>query len=162
MNSTHDHAGKSVDLVQTNVFVHEVIGAHYIHFLETLTALNFAAAEQSLKEFSRLLFRHMTVEDDRIMPVYMEMVPEEESYISQMEGDHRILMRVMGKAKTAFLEIRESPNPRSVLVRHLAVFVRVQSVLEHHTERENTIFYPQLQQYLSAERVDALVPLLRL
>ncbi len=161
MNSMHKPAEQSVDLVQTNVFVHQAIDAHYIHFLEALTALDFAAAEQSLEEFSRLLFRHMTVEDDRIVPVYMETVPEEESYLSQIEGDHRVLVRVMEKAKTAFLEVRGSPNPRSVLVRHLTIFVRVQNVLEHHTERENTIFYPQLQQYLSTERIDALAPLLR-
>ncbi len=162
MNSTHEYAEQPADLVQTNGLVHQAIEAYYIHFLEALTALDFGAAEQAMETFSRSLFRHMVIEDERMMPLYIETVADEESYLSQIEGDHRILMRVVQKAKMAFLEVRESANPRNVLVHHLTIFVRVQNVLEHHTERETVIFYPQLQQYLSAERINALAPLLRL
>ncbi len=150
----------SAELVNANAAIHDRIEREYQGFLEHLTALELEPAAAAFARFEHQLYAHMEREEEHVLPVYAGLAVEAGNCLKQVEGDHRILLRVVDAARNAFVKICKAGRPRTALVRDLATFVRVHGVLEHHGERETTLLYPQLERRLTAAQSERLRALL--
>ncbi len=144
-------------LVAANERNHEFQTACYECFLVALTGLEYSEAEQALTGFEAMLLQHMELEDEEILPRFIRIKAASARCLSQVEGDHWILLRTLEKVKNVFEEIRKADSPRYILVRSLGVLNRLKEVLDHHTLREGQYIYPLLDESLDPTDTEYLV-----
>lgn len=128
----------------------------YERFLEAATCLDFAAMSTHIEGFADALGRHMQFEEEEVLKSFREHCPDRRAEIARIEGDHRILLRVMDSVRLVLRDLAAADEPRRTLVRRLGVLDRLRDVLEHHTLRESTRLYPFLDQALPVEIRDVL------
>jgi iron-sulfur cluster repair protein YtfE (RIC family) len=151
------------DLQTENEAHHAWQEERLLEFVEHLTLLDWAAAEATLARFVAQLEEHMALEEERVLPLFKRVIEDEPPagmdpvlVIKQVDGDHVILTRTLGRVRDALEQAREA-NTRRHLVRELDTFLLMRRVLEHHTSREQRDLYPHLDERLSeGERVAIL------
>lgn len=123
-------------------------------FLEAATDLDLDDAPVLLEQFRADLEAHMEVEESAVLPaaVALDLDPV---LLRQLDGDHRLLERCLGRVETVLGALAEEPAPRRALVRSLGTLNRLRELLEHHTLREEAL-YQALDRALEAQVRDRL------
>ncbi len=123
-------------------------------FLEAVTALDLAAASAMLDRFRADLGAHMEVEESAVLPAALGL-DIDPVLLRQIDGDHRLLERCLGKVGTVLGTLAREPAPRRALVRSLGALNRLLELVEHHTLREEAL-YRALDRALEATVRDRL------
>ena len=150
-------------LAQANALAHEEIDAALLDMLEGITALDLPRAESAWDRFVRAFDAHTEVEEALVFTRYAALGPHPRGEtMALFEADHASLRKVQRAALDAMRTMRESPEEtRRVMVTQLGPLLRVRSVLEHHTLREERFLYPRLEAALSAQEEATLAAALK-
>jgi hypothetical protein len=168
-------------LVEENQRIHKIIEEKYLVFLEDLTRCDIDAAQNALADFRDALFLHMKTEEALVCPAFQKLgIHGGKRILEQVDGDHTILLRTLakvdrwlaekmsgrsGEGETAPLaqEEREpaADRLRRSMVLALDSCVRVRSVFEHHTLREERDFYSHLDEVAEVSTRERITQALR-
>mgnify|MGYP001156739079 CR=1 FL=1 len=148
-------------LTELNSLIHDQLEIHYVAFLESLTQLDEEATRKTFCDFSQTLDHHRLFEDTSILPLLIPGTDIDAAELARISGDHTIIERTLARVTNIVDAIFTAKNPRRTLVQQLSGLVRMQGLLEHHTERETQFFYPILDQTLSQNQKNSLAQSLR-
>ena len=150
-------------LTAANTRVHEEIDDALVGFLEGITALDETAAKAAWDRFVIALESHAQFEEATIFPRYAALGPHPRGQgIELFEADHTSLEKVVRGALEAIATIEAAHvDKRRVMITQLNALLRVRSILEHHTLREERFLYPTLEASLAEGERDAMVEALR-
>lgn len=149
-------AGKpsqAVGLTDLNGKIHALLDELLLRHLEALTALRLNEAKEVWGKFADALLSHARVEDEVALPIYsrLEIFPEG-GKPSLFDAEHKGIERML-KFLTQLLD-ELSPNEPSLrrkVVTSLDKYMLFRHLIEHHTLREQNIFYPILDERASVE-----------
>ena len=150
---------------ETNGALHATMHEHFWTLLERLTALELDAARAEFETLMGLITRHMLVEEGEILPAFAALAKEagDAQQAAKDErlvlGDHVILTRTEETVRARLAALPE--GDRRAMVLALDDVLRFGRVLEHHTDREQKLLYPQLDARMPAAQRDALCEKLR-
>ena len=168
---------EATTLVQINARAHARLHDLWLDLMERLLSLDYAAARAALKQLDHAISAHAALEDERAIPLLQAWFKEqtgppfllssssssneEEAVIVEKSdlhvlGDHKILLRVLKAARGQLEALAEQQAPLRELASVLDPFVRLQSVLEHHTTREQRYLYPVLDASMEQAAKDQL------
>ena len=161
-------------LTEANQEAHFLLEDLYLDFMEALLEVDYEAAHLQLARLTGAIEAHAALEDVNAIPRFAhwlegrteaqartvsslegEIVVTEKTDL-HLAGDHKILLRGLAAAARQLLALTEKQAPRRQLASVLEPFVRFQSVLEHHTVREQRFLYPVLDTILESEEAAAL------
>ena len=146
-------------LTAANTRVHEEIDDALVCFLEGITALDEPAAKAAWDRFVAALESHAHFEETSIFPKYAALGPHPRGQgIELFEADHTSLEKVVRGAIEAMATIQAArEDKRRVMITQLSALLRVRSILEHHTLREERFLYPTLEASLTEVERNAMV-----
>ena len=156
-------AGDLGPLALANQRAHVQLEALWLDMMEALLRLDFAASAIALDVLERALADHAALEEAEAFPVFArwlaEHQPEEgpaDKTDQHLKGDHVILDRAVAGARRQLHALTSADAPLREVASVLDPFVRLQSVLEHHTAREQRFLYPVLDAELDGATRDTL------
>ena len=115
---------------------------HVFALLDHLVDVDIVAARAVFTMLCGELERGLQLEDDVVIPIYKTRpLRSPQGRADHVEGDHVILHRTLEAIDAWLHELGSAPTRRMVLA-GLPVVYRLQSVLEHHHEREKLHLYP--------------------
>ena len=132
-------------LAAAHVHLGEMFAAHQ----EALLRLDTLGALERLVDFTAELEAHMRVEEDVLLPFYAREPRERRWAPEVFVGEHRRILRLLGRARSAVQGL--AGDPRSLRRAVLAVLERewlVKRLIEHHIEREERVLYPALDRMI--------------
>lgn len=139
------------DLHQAHVALHETFDGLCLALLEALMALDLEEAQTILGRLTAALTAHASVEEAEVLAHWRPRPdPPRGASAELFERDHALLLGALAAARASLealaapLDSDAEPLSRRV-ARELGTFLRVRSVLEHHSERELRFLYPTLQ-----------------
>lgn len=149
-------AGKpsqAVGLTDLNGKIHALLDELLLRHLEALTALRLNEAKEVWGKFADALLSHARAEDEVALPIYSRFgILPEGGKPSLFDAEHKGIERML-KSLTQLLD-ELSPNEPSLrrkVVTSLDKYMLFRHLIEHHTLREQNIFYPILDERASAE-----------
>ena len=153
-----DDAAPGGVLVAANARAHVQLEALWLDMMEALLRTDFAASAAALDVLERALADHAALEEAEAFPVFERWLaaqPQGEGPVDKtdqhLKGDHVILDRVVAGARRQLEALRGADAPLREVASVLDPFVRLQSVLDHHTTREQRFLYPVLDEQLTEE-----------
>jgi Hemerythrin HHE cation binding domain. len=148
----------SPTLTDLNGRIHAWLDEWLLRHLEALTALDLEGAKNWWRKFSDALMAHAQVEDIVALPVYKRLgnFPEG-GHPSLFDAEHKGIERML-RSLTQRLESL-SPNDPSLrrrIVVNLDRYMLFRHLIEHHTLREQNIFYPLLDEKVDADEKERI------
>ncbi len=140
-------------LTDLNGRIHAQLDDLLLQHLEALTALNLMEAQQLWHCFANALLKHAEAEDSVALPVYERLGKfPEGGHPSLFSAEHKGIERML-KMLTQRLESLSPTDPslRRKVVVGLDRYMLFRHLIEHHTLREQNIFYPLLDAQVSAD-----------
>jgi hemerythrin-like domain-containing protein len=143
----------SSSLTDLNGRIHAWLDDLLLQHLEALTALNLNEAKELWRQFADALLAHAQAEDSVALPVYERLgnFPEG-GQPSLFDAEHKGIERML-RSLTQRLEnlSPDDPSLRRRIVVSLDRYMLFRHLIEHHTLREQNIFYPLLDEKASDE-----------
>jgi Hemerythrin HHE cation binding domain. len=138
----------SPTLTDLNGRIHAWLDECLLRHLEALTALDLEGAKNWWRKFADALIAHAQVEDSVALPVYERLgnFPEG-GQPSLFDAEHKGIERML-RSLTQRLESLSPSDPslRRRIVVSLDRYMLFRHLIEHHTLREQNIFYPLLDE----------------
>lgn len=145
-------------ITRLNARIHAAWDERLLQGIEALTALRLEEAREHLTLLAAELQAHAAREEAFILPKYERIgtFPRGAS-LEILDGDHRMLDKLAARAVAIVERLFEAPREdlRRQVVLHLDAFLRLRSVLEHHTLRETELMYPVLDDALDEDELRA-------
>jgi len=143
----------SLTLTDLNGRIHVWLDEWLLRHLEALTALDLEAAKHWWRKFADALMAHSHAEDSVALPVYERLgnFPEG-GQPSLFEAEHKGIEGML-RSLTQRLESLSPHDPslRRRIVVSLDRYMLFRHLIEHHTLREQNIFYPLLDEKANPE-----------
>lgn len=140
-------------LTELNGRIHAWLDDLLLEHLEALVALNLTEARRLWQRFAEALLKHAEVEDSVALPVYERLGAfPEGGQPSLLAAEHKGIERML-KTLTRRLEALSPTDPalRRKVVVGLDRYMLFRHLIEHHTLREQNIFYPLLDEKARAD-----------
>ncbi len=149
---------QSPTLTDLNGRIHAWLDECLLRHLEALTALDLEAAKRWWRKFSDALMAHAQVEDSVALPVYERLgnFPEG-GQPSLFDAEHKGIERML-RSLTQRLEnlSPDDPSLRRRIVVSFDRYMLFRHLIEHHTLREQNIFYPLLDEKVDADEKERI------
>ncbi len=150
-------------LTELNGSIHAWLDDLLLRHLEALTDLNLVEARAIWQKFANALLNHSKAEDALALPVYERLgnFPEG-GQPSLFSAEHKGIERML-KSLTQRLE-NLSPNDPSLrrkVVIGLDKYMLFRHLIEHHTLREQNIFFPILDEKASSDEKERIANALK-
>lgn len=135
-------------LTELNGHIHAWLDDLLLQHLEALTALDLTKANDLWQKFSDGLLKHAQAEDEFALPVYERLGKfPEGGHPSMFHAEHKGIERMLNSLTKRL----KSFSPTELSLRHKIVvnldkYVLFRHLIEHHTLREQNIFYPILDE----------------
>ncbi|MFN3421565.1 MAG: hemerythrin domain-containing protein, partial [Armatimonadota bacterium] len=143
-----EEAAPKRSLTELNGSIHAWLDDLLLRHLEALTDLNLAEARAIWQKFADALLNHSEAEDEIALPVYEQLgnFPEG-GQPSLFFAEHKGIERMLNSL-TQRLENLSPNDPflRRKVVIGLDKYMLFRHLIEHHTLREQNIFYPILDE----------------
>lgn len=140
--------GPKGSLTELNGRIHAWLDDLLLRHLEAMTALNLPTAKAVWQQFADALLRHAQAEDEVALPVY-ERLGEfpQGGHPSLFAAEHKGIERML-KSLTQRIDTLSPTDPtlRRKIVVGLDRYMLFRHLIEHHTLREQNIFYPLLDE----------------
>ncbi len=112
------------------------------------------------KIYEQALLGHIREEDEILLPIYRQRAaPQRGGSPDLFVGEHQKIIEWVGRLKLRLSRL-SSASPAKDILALLDDQAFFKKLLEHHTQRENHIFYPELDRLVSSEEKTALLRLL--
>jgi iron-sulfur cluster repair protein YtfE (RIC family) len=146
-----------LDLNRIHLELEEMFCRHQVALLKA----DYPAAKSLLKDFEENLLNHMKEEEDILLPLYRQRA-------GQVRGgdadifvlEHKKIVEWLGRLKLRLSRL----NPPEVDMKNLIALLddeaHFKKYTEHHTLRENRIFYPEIERILDEKEKGHLLRLL--
>ena len=145
-------------LTDLNGQIHAWLDDLLLQHLEALTALNLNEAKELWRQFADALLAHAQAEDSVALPVYERLgnFPEG-GQPSLFDAEHKGIERML-RSLTQRLEnlSPDDPTLRRRIVVSLDRYMLFRHLIEHHTLREQNIFYPTLDEKASEKEKQSI------
>ena len=145
-------------LTDLNGQIHAWLDDLLLQHLEALTALNLNEAKELWRQFADALLAHAQAEDSVALPVYERLgnFPEG-GQPSLFDAEHKGIERML-RSLTQRLESLspDDPSLRRRIVVNLDRYTLFRHLIEHHTLREQNIFYPLLDEKVDADEKERI------
>jgi hypothetical protein len=144
-----------VELMDVHAGLHELFAVHR----DYVVGLEFGRALDALEHFEAELRRHMSIEEEHVLPLYVARVGhvlggdpqffylEHKNILRNLETAKVELRRLIADPKAGRRQAHEFLDQESIL-HHL---------LQHHDLREKNVLYPKLDEALSPEERETLL-----
>ncbi|MGQ9463988.1 MAG: hypothetical protein ACUVTP_13075 [Candidatus Fervidibacter sp.] len=146
-----DKPSQAVGLTDLNGKIHALLDGLLLRCLEALTALRLDEAKEVWGKFANALLSHARAEDEVALPIYSRLgIFPEGGKPPLFDAEHKGIERML-KSLTQLLD-ELSPNEPSLrrkVVTSLDKYMLFRYLIEHHTLREQNIFYPILDEKAS-------------
>ena len=150
-------------LVSANARAHLQLEQLWLDMMEALLSAHYTPASAALDVLEEAIAAHAAVEEGSAFTSFETWLAtqpptgnKEDKTDQHLRGDHVILERAVAGARRQLQALAKAQAPLREVASVLEPFVRLQSVLEHHTAREQRFLYPVLDQELSAAQAAAL------
>ena len=147
-------------LLELNEIHREIEEIFYRHQAALLKA-DYTAAKNLLKEFEEVVLNHMNEEEDILLPLYRERagnIQGGDADIFVLE--HKKIVEWLGRLNLRLSRL----NPPNVDTKNLIALLddeaHFKKFIEHHTLRENRIFYPEIERIVNEKEKGHLLRLL--
>lgn len=136
-----------------------------LEVLKCITALDLTQAQVHWASFCEALEAHAALEEEVIFPLYADLGSRPRGAgLELFEADHTSFRKVINACHETLRELsamqRGAADLRGEMVIRLKPFLRLRSVLEHHSLREQLHLYPSLEAalpYAEARRLRVLM-----
>ena len=150
-------------LADANARAHVHLEQLWLDMMEALLTVDFGRANKALEVLDQALAVHAAVEEEDAFGPFTDWLkaqpaqggPEDKTD-QHLKGDHVILERAMAGARRQLKALTEANAPLREVASVLEPFVRLQSVLDHHTMLEQRFLYPVLDEQLDEGTASAL------
>jgi hypothetical protein len=150
-------------LARANERAHLHLEQLWLDMMEAVLTVHYPAAHQALDVLEQAIAAHAAVEEEDAFGPFETWLraqaatggPEDKTD-QHLRGDHVILERAVGGARRQLEALEEQGAPLREVASVLEPFVRLQSVLDHHTTREQRLLYPVLDARLPPAQATAL------
>lgn len=150
-------------LTELNGSIHAWLDDLLLRHLEALTDLNLAEARTIWQKFADALLNHAEAEDALALPVYEQLgnFPEGGQPFL-FSAEHKGIERML-RSLTQRLENLSPNDPllRRKVVVGLDKYMLFRHLIEHHTLREQNIFYPLLDEKASSDEKERIADALK-
>ena len=148
-------------LSDVNQAVHARHDSLLVEVLKCITALDLGQAQGRWATFCEALEAHATFEEEVIFPLYEDLGPRPRGAgLELFRADHVSFRKVIDACRETLSELSEmqsgSDDLRGEMVIRLKPFLRLRSVLEHHSLREQLHLYPALEAALPSAEAQRL------
>jgi iron-sulfur cluster repair protein YtfE (RIC family) len=126
-------------------------------------ALNkdLALAVELLGKFERCLFYHMREEDEILMPLYRERAPSIHGGDPEIfTAEHKKITEWLNRLKVRLQRLSHPAPDLKALIALLDDEAQFKKYMEHHTLREDRVFYPEIDRLVGDKDRPALLRLL--
>ena len=147
-------------LLEMKQMHHEIEDVFYCH-QEALLKADYPAAKNLLRKYEEILLHHMREEEDILLPLYRQRA-------GQMRGgdaevfvlEHKKIVEWLGRLKLRLGRL----GPLSIDTRDVIALLddeaQFKKFMEHHSLREDRIFYPELDRIVTEKEKSQLLRLL--
>jgi hemerythrin-like domain-containing protein len=138
--------------------VHDQLKELFLSHQMALLALDLELAHERLLLFRREIEKHMHVEEELLLPVYNRAGRIPGGPVEFFTGEHRRLLEFLSRFDEKLTEMKSSTeNPAREIIELFDAEAVFKSLLEHHDLREQTIFYPVLDEITTEQERQQLL-----
>ena len=148
----------SPTLADLNGHIHAWLDEWLLRHLEALTALDLEVTKHLWRKFADALIAHAQVEDSVALPVYERLgnFPEG-GQPSLFDAEHKGIERMLRSLAQRLESLSPNdPSLRRRIVVNLDRYMLFRHLIEHHTLREQNIFYPLLDEKVEADEKERI------
>lgn len=141
------------DLAYINGSIHALLDELLLQHLEALTSMDLDSAKRLFEQFSKKLIAHSEVEDKVALPFYEHLANFPKGGKPYLfESEHRGIERLTNSLRQYLESLSpDDPSVRRRIVTNLDRYMHLRHLIDHHTLREQNIFYPLLEKTLEPE-----------
>ena len=138
--------------------IHQEIEDVFFRHQEALLKGDYPIAKELLKGYEEFLLHHMKEEEEILLPLYRQRA-------GQMRGgdaevfvlEHKKIVEWLGRLKMRLSRLWPVPVDKKEVIALLDDEAQFKKFMEHHSLREDRIFYPELDRIVTeAERTHLL------
>lgn len=145
------------DLNQVHRQLEDVFFQHQAAILRN----DFALAAELLGKFEKSLFYHMREEDEILMPLYREKASTIRGGDPDIfAGEHKKITEWLFRLKLRLQRLAFPAQDLKALIALLDDEAQFKKYMEHHTLREDRVFYPELDRLVGDKDRGSLMRLL--
>ncbi len=148
-----DPQSPTITLTDLNGSIHARFDELLLRHLEALTALDLDAAKSWWRKFADALMAHARAEDNVALPIYERIgnFPKG-GHPSLFDAEHKGIERMLRSLGQRLDNLSpNAPSLRRRIVVNLDRYMLFHHLIEHHTLREQNIFYPILDEHADAD-----------
>ena len=127
-------------------FVHEALLEEYHKHQDAVVDRDLGKARAHLDQFVLCLKAHIRAEEEVLLPIYVERVPEQVGCSPELLfSEHRKMERLLRRLQDRMVQIEQKGELSSREVVYIIEEGRMmKEVLDHHARRERAAFFPLL------------------
>src|SRR5690606_4447895 len=143
----------TLSLTSINASIHETLDQALLTVVEALLELDMARAQSHFGAFVAALADHAEREERDVFPHCSGLEVPRNGSVEIVERDHALLDKRVADVGALIESLAVIPGAerRSHLARSLGPIVRLQAVLEHHSEREIDLLYPAIDAQIDVQ-----------
>ncbi len=145
--------------MELNQIHHQLDELFFQHQTELLKG-DYLRAKALLKTFEEALLNHMKEEEEILLPLYRERAANIRGGNSDLfNAEHKKILEWLNRIKLRAHRLQKFPDLRTV-ISLLDDEAHFKKYIEHHTLREDRIFYPEVDRVTTPQEKIALARLL--
>jgi len=153
-----DHPHESI--LELNLVHHQLEEMFHQHQVALLKN-SYSESESLLWKFEAALFHHMREEDDILLPLYRQRAAAVRGGDPEIfTGEHKKITEWLGRLKLRLNRLSVSHSDLKDVVALLDDEAYFKKYMEHHTLRENRIFYPEIERVITEKEKTHILRLL--
>lgn len=148
------------DLTEMNR-IHEELEDLFFRHQRALLKRDYDLAANLLETYEAVLFAHMKEESEILLPIYQERAGQLRGGKADIFiGEHKRIVEWLNRLKLRLKRVHPSPEDDRGLLALLDDEAQYKKFLEHHTLREDRIFYPEVERVVTDSERKGLLRLL--
>ena len=141
--------------------IHEELDDIFFQHQVAILKNDYDRAKTLLRSYEEALYAHMKEEDEILLPIYQERAGElrggnTENFI----GEHKKIVEWLNRMKLRLHRLVPSVVDHRSLIALLDDEAHYKKFMEHHTLREDRIFYPEIERVVTPSEKAGLLRLL--
>jgi hemerythrin-like domain-containing protein len=148
------------DLSDFHIYINNIFLEHQIAIMNG----ELENAYTHLRFLSKLIKRHISDEEELLIPVYEKLISPEPpgGAIRYYLREHKQILRILNKLVSNLKEWLTNPPGQIDIVRQFDSYYKFKELLDHHDSRERVFLYRLLDQKLSPKEKYVILDKIRM
>jgi iron-sulfur cluster repair protein YtfE (RIC family) len=141
--------------------VHEELDGLFFQHQTAILKHDYDRAKTLLSSYEEALYAHMKEEDEILLPIYQERAGKLRGGDAEtIVGEHKKIAEWLNRVKLRLHRLVPSVVDHRSLIALLDDEAHYKKFMEHHTLREDRIFYPEIERVVTPSEKAGLLRLL--